>query len=139
MPYTTESEIAALLPPEHLRAALDDDSSGTADTGLLTKVIAAADQAVDSYLGARFAVPRNPPEPIVRRASLIFALEALYLRRGLSGAANPHAAEAAKLRTKLDELGRGVGSLSPEAARKRPSVSVASEPSKLHSSRGAIL
>ncbi len=133
MPYTTEADIAALMPPQHLLQALDDDSDGVADDGLLDTIIAAADNTVDSYLGARFEVPRPDPEPIVKRASLVFVLETLYLRRGISGEANPHAAEAAKLRTKLDALGRGEGSLAPDVQRKNPSVSVISETSKLHS------
>lgn len=142
MAYTTRAQIEANLPPQFLLQALDDNGDGTEDTGLLDTILEGADGEVEAILGQRFAVPFTAPiPPVVPRAALVFTLETLYRRRGYGTEErpNPFAAEARKLREKLDRIARGEEPLAPEASRTRPAISAITEASRVGGQCGAIL
>lgn len=139
MAYTTRAKVEALIPPDILLRALDDNSDGVEDTGLFDTILGVCSTRADDAISQRYPVPRDPPEPMLQQATLVFVLEAIYLRRGLSGEANPWSGHAKTAQDKLDAIGRGEGSLGPEAARTKPPVSVISEESKLHTSNGQFL
>lgn len=138
--YTTQTQLEALIPPKHLREALDDDADGVADAGLLEEIIRAAGTRVDAALGQRYAVPFSDPLPaIVSHAAKVFVLESLYRRRGLADENNPWVAQASALDKQLMAIGKGEAPLTPDIIKKRPPASVISAPSKIHDPAGRIL
>lgn len=139
MPYITQPEIAADLPPQHLIEALDDDGDGIADAGLFSQIEAAAAKEIDGLLGARYATPFAPPVPaVVASAARFFVLEKLYQRRGIASEQNPYTRQAAAMRSRLGRIGQGEEPLTPEFVRTRPPVSVVTEPAKTTSTAGHL-
>mgnify|MGYP001267666839 CR=1 FL=1 len=106
MSYCTQAQIETTIPAPVLNDALDDDRDGTADTGVLTNIIAQADQAVDAFLGGIYTVPFETPPAAVREASYIFACELVYARRQVVQE-NPFTARADAWRTRLQKIGNG--------------------------------
>jgi hypothetical protein len=104
MAYVTRAEIEALIPAAELATALKDPATGAETTGLMVALIAAADLDVDARLGGSYEVPFTGTVPaLVRRAALVFTLESIWKRRGVSGdPANPWTREADRLRDRLD-------------------------------------
>lgn len=109
MAYTSQAEIEALLPPAFLTEALDDDRDASADSGLLDAVIQAAGDEIDGLLSPSYDVPftDTPLPALVRSAARILTCEALWLRRGHSGDANPWTSRANDVRRRLEDAGRG--------------------------------
>lgn len=138
MAYFTREELNVLIPDQFLAQGLDDSGEGE-QSGLYTKLSSFADGQVNAILGQRFDVPftSNIP-PIVPHAALIFALDALYMRRGYGTEANPNpvAARAKDMRAKLERIARGEEPLAPEASRSRPSVTAITETSRVYSPNG---
>jgi phage gp36-like protein len=139
MPYVALIDLHGQIPPEFLTQALDDNGDGTADAGIWDAVAAAAAAEVDGMLGQRYAVPFSYPYPaLVAHAARLFALDALYKRRGLSGDKNPWEKSADDMRTKLGKVGAGKEPLGPGYDRAKASVSVVKETSKTTSRTGRI-
>lgn len=111
MAYATQAEIEALIPPQFLREALDDDGDGQADDGLLAQVIANAGQAVDALICGRYELPFAVAPKNVLRAGLVFACESIYQRRQVPAEQNPWTKEAETWRKALREVGEGKGDL----------------------------
>ena len=107
MSYCTQSDIEALIPPDLLTAALDDDRDGNADNGLLATILDAASNAVDSYLQGLYSVPFATPPALCKQAAIIFAAEMLYARRQSGEDRNPMKQRADGLRTHLEQLRDG--------------------------------
>jgi hypothetical protein len=105
--YATRTEIEALIPASALVDALKDPGTGDETPGLLDQILVAADLAVDEILGAVVAVPIAAPPAIVRRASVVFTLEILWLRKGVSGNPNPWSDQATRLRNALGDIATG--------------------------------
>ncbi len=142
MPYVEQSDIEGRLPAAHLVEALDDDADGSADDGVWDKVAADASEAVDGYLSQRFEVPFADPPELVKLAAKLFALEIIYQRRGVPEDKNPFAAEAGRMRMKLERIAREQEPLISEgvadAERRGAPVTVIGGPSKAVSSSGAL-
>lgn len=134
--YSTRADLEAVIPPQFITQALDDNGDGVEDVGLFQKIQTAADQQVDAYLSGRFTTPFGTPvPPLVAEASRIFTSESLYARRGYAGEANPYTPRANKLRSQLQAIGDGNGSLGgipTTSTTPRPPISVISEPSRTH-------
>ena len=125
MSYIAQSDLSGMVPPAFVVEALDDDRDGSADASAWTAVEADAASQIDSRLGGRYTVPFTEPLPaLVIEAAKVFCAEALYLRRGQSGDANPFLSRANDLRKRLQAIGAGEMPLSPTAAKTRPPVSV---------------
>jgi phage gp36-like protein len=139
MPYLTQAEIEADIPPQFLLEALDDDNDGVADSGLWDKIEVSAAEAIDGVLGQRFTVPFAAPLPaIVKTAARVFILEKLYARRGTKSEDNPWVSQANKLRAKLDLIADGEEPLSPGVQKQNESVTVMKEAAKTTSSTESI-
>jgi len=107
MPYITASDIEARFTDAFLDQALDDDTDGVRDTGLLESVLTAASDDVDGILGAAYTVPFSSPYPAAAKgAALAFACELLYARRmGKSSKdVNPWTARADDWRRRLEDI-----------------------------------
>lgn len=131
--YITRARLAAIIPPQFMLEALDDNSDGVEDVGLFDEVLGAAQTKVNGILGQRFAVPFvNPIPEIVADATTTFFAELLYKRRGFGGEQkpNPWASDAKAAREKLERIAKGEEPLTPDLKREKPSASVISEPSK---------
>lgn len=140
MSYTTLAEISAKLPHRFLVEALDDNGDEMIDTEVWDQVAAAAASEVDGLLAMRFSTPFAEPAPaVVRHASLIFALETLYDRRGYSGdEKNPYASRARAERDKLRDIGAGKLPLTPVHQKPTKSVAVVTEPARTSSAHGHL-
>ena len=106
MSYCTSEQIQTAIPAPHLNDALDDDRDGSADSGVLTAIIAQADQAVDGYLSGLYTVPFASPPPAAREASFVFACELVYARRQIMDK-NPFTDRANEWRKRLEQIGSG--------------------------------
>ncbi len=126
--YCDLSDIQAIIPPDFLTQALDDDGDGIADAGAL--VIAGACREVDAILGVRYTVPLDPVPPVATHAAVTLAAEACYLRRGAAGDKNPYHAAAAAVRQQLRDIAAGALPLDPSIGRARPSASIITETSR---------
>lgn len=139
MPYTTQEKIEAMLPPAFLVDALDDDRDGVADTGVLTAVIAAADERIDGHLGQKYETPFSTVPAVVANASLVFVMASLYRRRGVADEANPWAEREKAVDAKLAKIGNGLEPLTYEAPKAAPAGIVIGQDSLLHSETLGVL
>jgi len=105
MPYVTQTQIQTAIPAPILTDALDDDRDGAADAGVLTAIIASADQAVDAFLSARYTVPFITVPTAVAEASFTFSCERIYDRRPGASEMNPWKARASFWRERLQKIG----------------------------------
>lgn len=140
MPYTTEAQIAALIPAEHLAAALDDDNDGEADAGLLDTIIEAVGTEIDAHLGQRFTVPFDDADlpAVVSHAARVLVAEALYARRGFDGDKNPWGARAKLIRAKIERIGTGKEPLRPATEQAPESVTAITGPSQTYLADGSL-
>lgn len=134
MPYTTQSKIETLIPPQHLSDALDDDRDGSADAGLLDTIIATADNAVDAFLAGLFTVPFANPPAVVQEASLVFACELIYARRLAPEEKNPFTVRASAWRVRLQNIGEGKLPLDAASTKAAGIGAVVTEPTSIDSS-----
>lgn len=134
MSYATRSSLEAIIPPHFITQALDDDGDGKEDEGLWDIISAAVDSDINAYLSGRYTTPFPDPAPdLVVSAAKVFTAEALYARRGFESDRNPYTSRANKLRSQLESIGNGEGSLggvitSPTAT--RPPIGIVTEPSR---------
>lgn len=139
MRYVELTDLSALIPPATLTEALDDNGDGAADAGLFDGLSSQVSRDIDGRLGQRYLTPFVYPYPaLVVSAARIFAVEALYTRRNLTGDKNPFTAQADKWRDKLDLIGAGKEPLQPGQERARPSASAITEPAKTTPGAGAL-
>ena len=136
MSYILQSDLEGAVPPDFLVQALDDNRDGVIDAW--DAVSAQACEAVDGVLGIRFAVPFSPAPAVVKRAARVFALELVYLRRGVKGDDNPWTAQADDIRKQLKAIAAGEMPLGPTINRQQPSVSVVTEPARTSSAAGHL-
>lgn len=140
MAYFIQSEIESVIPPQFLLDALDDDGDGVADAGLFDRIADQASGEADAILGQRYATPFEAPVPaIVAHAARLFACAIIYRRRGVSEEANPWAAPAKDMASKLGRIASGSEPLTPDADRAQDSVSVISETAKTYAADGGLL
>lgn len=138
MAYVELTDLKGDIPDEFLTQALDDDGDGEADAGNWDAVANKASEDVDAFLESRFPVPFATPYPaVVKRSARIFALEKLYLKRGVQP--NPWTKQADAMRDKLEKIGNGDEPLSAAVSPSTPSGAVISSPSKTHSADGSLI
>ena len=77
MAYCTQADILNQMPAAEL-IRLTDDAATTVDADKVTAAIADAEAKVDSYAGARHAVPLNPVSASVKAATVDIAIYNLY-------------------------------------------------------------
>ncbi|HTJ78535.1 MAG TPA: phage protein Gp36 family protein [Rariglobus sp.] len=137
--YITRSQLNALVPPQFVLQALDDNSDGVEDAGLFDQILANAQLEIDGALGKRYTTPfQNPIPAIIANATLIFVGEALYTRRGYGDEAkpNPFATRAKDIRADLAEVAAGKVPLYPTLNRAKPSGTVIADKAKTSSPAG---
>lgn len=81
MAYSTQADLEKSLSPAQLVQLTDDDRDGVPDAAIVAEAITNADATIDSYLAARYPVPRSPVETVIRTASVSLAIWHIYNRR----------------------------------------------------------
>ena len=134
MPYVTQSDLKGKIPAELLLQALDDNNDGVADDGVWDAIAADVDNAINGPLEGRYTVPLAAPYPAaVAEAALVFACEAIYLRRGLAGKdQNPWTTRADALRKRLEAIGSGEQPLTATAVPVKSGGAVIGEDARLY-------
>lgn len=138
MPYVTQADLAADIPPQFILQALDDDGDGAADPGAWDLIAQKVGNEIDAKIGGRYRVPMIPDTvkypltagfpPVIAHAAQVLAAEKLFTRRQMSGAKNPLAEEVAAVRAQLTLIGKGELPLDPDDNRADPSASVITAP-----------
>jgi phage gp36-like protein len=134
--YISQQQVEDEFTAPRLRDALDDDGDGQADEGLLDRIIAAAQLAVDGFLGGRYLTPfTGAVPPLVADATLVFVCEKIHDRRRQSPEEkNPYRERADAYRDRLKRIADRQESLD---AAERPAFTpgaVLSTPSALNGS-----
>lgn len=134
MNYCTQADLEVKIPAPYLLDALDDDGDRAIDADVLAGLLDGASREVDAILGQRYATPFAEPVPsICRQAAIFFACRDTYARRGIAAEENPWQKTAGEWTKKLDRIAAGDEPLTPEKQRSKPSGSIISEDSKVHS------
>jgi phage gp36-like protein len=81
MAYSTKTDILEQLDEAILVQLTDDESTGLVNDDRVTRAIASADAAIDSYCQGRFTVPLSPIPDKIRDVSVDLAIYNLYSRR----------------------------------------------------------
>jgi phage gp36-like protein len=81
MAYCTLADIKKLIAESVLIQLTDDDDLGSVNQDRVDEAIAQADAEVDSYCGARYAVPFTTVPAVVKKCSVDIAIYNLYSRR----------------------------------------------------------
>lgn len=133
--YLSLDQLNAYIQEQLLAQGLDDKNLGTADTALFDVIQVAVEREVHSYLEGRYAVPFRSNVPnLVSHACLVLSAEAVWLRRGNSGDANPFTKAAEAVRKMLDDVRKGDSNLSRAQTPDRDAGVVVSEESLIHGS-----
>ena len=74
MAYATQSDLEAYFGTEQLLIAADRDGDGSADTGVITAGIAAAEEEIDSYLAVRYDLPLAATPGVLTRVCCDLAM-----------------------------------------------------------------
>lgn len=139
MAYISQADLKGMVPEEYLTEALDDDSSGVADTGMWDLVATAVDEEIDGRLAGRFEVPISPVPDVIKAAAKVLAANLLYKRRGVSDEVNPWTGDAKYWKEKLDRIGNGKEPLKHDAdAANAPAVLI-EEDAKTYPSNGDLM
>ncbi len=133
--YITQQQVEDEFSAPRLLNALDDDGDGNPDDGLLDRIIAAAQLAVDGFLAGRYITPLSPVPQFAQEATLIFVCEKIYERRRQgTDEKNPYTTRANDFRQELKDIADRKKSLD---ARERPAFvpgAIISRKSKINAS-----
>lgn len=135
--YLLIAAVSAVIPPQFLTQALDDDNDGVADAGLFSQIVANAQTEIDGILGGRFTTPFDNPLPaVVSDAALKIVCEGLYKRRGIEADKNPWAKDAKEIRDRLAKIAKGEMPLYTTLERAKPSASAITDTARTTSKSG---
>jgi phage gp36-like protein len=81
MAYCAQDDILLKVDEDTLIRLTDDEDAGAVDADIVERAIADADEEIDSYLAARYALPFETVPNLVRRISVAIAICNLYGRR----------------------------------------------------------
>jgi phage gp36-like protein len=107
MAYLSLIDLDGSIPAQFLLQALDDDNDQVIDAAVWTKVLAAAEEEVDSFLEGRFTLPLTTVPKLMKQATQAFVCELLYRRRGTPDETNPWKKQADGLRKRLAQVQAG--------------------------------
>lgn len=140
MAYILQSALKGKVPDDLLLQALDDDADGVADDGVWESIAEDVDQAINGRLEGRYAVPLAEPLPsVVLESATVFAAEAIYLRRGLSGDQNPWTKQADTFRKRLEDIGSGLQPLTNAIKAVKSGGAVIGEEARLYDESNRLL
>lgn len=122
-----------------LSEALSDKNGTLSENEILREIHSAVADDIHMRISPKVKVPflTNIP-PIVKRAAVIFACEAVFERRKVAPKDNPFCEKAEQLREKLDKIGEGKAPISAGLSKNAPSAVIISTPAKTVSSAGRL-
>jgi phage gp36-like protein len=140
MSYVAQTDLKGKIPDDLLLQALDDNNDGVADDGVWDQIAADVDKAINGPLEGRYTVPLAAPYPsVVQDAAVVFACEAIYMRRGLAGDQNPWIKRADALRKRLEAIGNGDQPLTATATPAKSGGAVIGESARLYDESGRLM
>lgn len=81
MSYSTQADLEAAIDQQTLIGLTDDEMTGAVNATRLLRAISDADGLIDGYLRGRYSVPLQTVPPLVRRLSVVLAIQGLFDRR----------------------------------------------------------
>ena len=141
MSYVKQIDLKGKISDDLMLQALDDNNDGVADDGVWDSIASDVDKAINGPLEGRYTVPLALPYPaVVSEAAVIFACEAVYMRRGLAGKdQNPWVSRADSLRKRLEAIGNGDQPLTVNVAPAKSGGALISEPARTYDKGGRLM
>lgn len=136
--YVTRDQLEAVIPPQLIPKALDDDNDGQEDDGVWDGIVVTVTRRINGFLVGRYDLPFPSVPDLVASAALIFAAEIIYDRNGFSNEQNPWAARAKEELRRLEKIADGTLGLGDEYDPAH-SGGLVSEPSKTHRTDGRLM
>lgn len=133
MPYFVQSDLTALLPPEWLTEALDDDADGTQDAFTVLQSYATGE--IDAKLGTRYALPlpsSTALDALLKSIGVHLAVEACYERRPSAKMPESLARKVTRAWEDLAALAAGKHPLSPGLEPVKAPAVIISEDARSH-------
>jgi phage gp36-like protein len=139
MDYVTRDDMLGVVPADLLTVAVDDSQYGVETEGIWDVIAAAAARRINGILASRYPVPFSAPlPPVVADAAVVFAAEALYMRRQIKD--NPWTTKADKMEARLQSIADGDADLSAtETGSGSASPSAITEPARTYNGGRIIL
>jgi phage gp36-like protein len=111
MAYCTQDDLVARFGQTELLAIADRDGDDAIDTAVVSAALEAAANTIDSYIGARYALPLATTPPVLKTLCADLARQALYTTE------RPKIVDdnAARAMAILKDISRGVASLDAPA------------------------
>lgn len=106
-PYVSKTDVEAVLPPEILTKALDDNNDDAEDAGLWDKIVDAVTLQIDGFLAPRYSLPFDTIPKLVTSSAITLAAEMVYDRCGFNAEKNPWTARANATRALLEKVAEG--------------------------------
>lgn len=133
MPLFVQSDLEALLPPEWLTEALDDDANGTVDA--FTAAYNWAEGRIKAKLGPRYGLPLPSGtviDAVLKDIGIMLGVKACYARRPSSKIGEDLAKDIARAQDALDALATGTHPLSPGLEPVKAPAVIISEDARSH-------
>lgn len=133
MPLFVQSDLEALLPPEWLTEALDDDANGTVDA--FTAAYNWAAGRIEAKLGPRYGLPLPTGtviDAVLKDIGIMLGVKACYARRPSSKIGEDLAKDIARAQDALDALATGTHPLSPGLEPVKAPAVIISEDARTH-------
>lgn len=114
MPLFVQSDLEALIPPEWLVEALDDDANGTVDA--FTAAQTWAEDRIKAKLGPRYGLPLPTGtviDAVLKDIAVMLGVKACYARRPSTKIGEDLAKDIGRAQDALDALASGTHPLSP--------------------------
>jgi phage gp36-like protein len=127
--YVTLNQLKAYLQEQLLAQGLDDSGENLVTEATFSLVSEAVERDVHGYLEGRYEVPFKTNVPnLVIHACLVLCAQAIYLRRGMGGDANPFSKAAESVRGRLSDVSQGKVQLSLQHATTQTAGAIVSGP-----------
>lgn len=133
MPLFVQSDLEALLPPEWLTEALDDDANGTVDA--FTAAYNWAAGRIEAKLGPRYGLPLPTGtviDAVLKDIGIMLGVKACYARRPSAKIGEDLAKDIARAQDALDALANGTHPLSPGLEPVKAPAVIISEDARTH-------
>lgn len=133
MPLFVQTDLEALLPPEWLAEALDDDADGTVDAFAAAQTW--AEDRIKAKLGPRYGLPLPTGaviDAVLKDIAVMLGVKACYARRPSAKIADDLAVDIKRAQDALDALASGTHPLSPGLEPVKAPAVILSETARSH-------
>jgi len=139
MALFAQSDLEDAFPEATSLLAMDDDGDGVADSGVFTRLLAAATEFIEGYLQQCGGSIADPPQKRLKHIGLRYAEYTLWRRRGHTARADAVYEQWLKPEMVwLDRIANGKEALKPGATEDGAATAI-TEPAKTHLSGGGLM